>query len=460
MRPTDLLRTSAFRLTLVYLAVLAVFAFVGFRYLYSESLEALRFESRQTVAAEMEGLAEHYRQFGPRQLRAIIDRRVGYEDRSLFLLVDRWGRKAAGNLDAWPETVRDTDRWHEFHYRRAHDSEPPHRHSARAFVTDLPGGFRLLVGHDIGEEVALSRRIVVFGSAAGGLILLAGLAAGALVSRDLRRRVEAVDETGRRIMEDGDLSRRLQVTGRGDEFDDLATSLNRMLARIELLMSELLEVTDNIAHDLRRPLARLHARLEDVLRGPAEAGAYREALERTVAEVRELMDTFNTLLAIARADSGPAPTLPVDLAGLAEDLVELHQPLAAERGIEIEFAHEGRPPEIQGQPELLAQALSNLIDNAVKYTPEGGRVSVTVGPAGVAVADSGPGIAPEDRERVLERFVRLDPSRHLPGNGLGLALAAAAARRHSARLRLADAAPGAAPPGLRASLEFASSRAW
>ena len=455
MRPSDLLRTSAFRLTLVYLAVLAVFAFAGFRYLYSESLEALQFESRQTVAAELEGLAEHYRQFGPRQLRAVVDRRVGFEDRSLYLLVDRWGRKAAGNLDIWPGTVSESDGWYDFHYRRAHDGEPPHRHTARAFVTDLPGGFRLLVGHDIGEEVALSRRIVVFGAAAGGLILLAGLAGGVLVSRDLRRRVEAVDETGRRIMEDGDLSRRVQVTGRGDEFDDLSMSLNRMLGRIELLMSELREVTDNVAHDLRRPLARLHARLEDVLRGPAEAGAYRDALERTVAEVQELMDTFNMLLAIARAESGPAPLVPVDLVGLAEDLVELHAPSAAERGLELEFGNEGTAPEVQGQPELLAQALSNLIDNAVKYTPEGGRVSVAVGPSGVAVADSGPGIAPEDRERVLERFVRLDPSRHLPGNGLGLALAAAAARRHNARLVLADAASGEDPPGLRVSLEFA-----
>ena len=457
MRPSDLLRTSAFRLTLVYLAVLAVFAFAGFRYLYSESLEALQFESRQTVAAELEGLAEHYRQFGPRQLRAIVERRTGFEDRSLYLLVDRRGRKAAGNLDIWPGTVSESDGWYDFHYRRAHDGEPPHRHTARAFVTDLPGGFRLLVGHDIGEEVALSRRIVVFGAAAGGLILLAGLAGGLLVSRDLRRRVEAVDETGRRIMEDGDLSRRVQVTGRGDEFDDLASSLNRMLGRIELLMNELREVTDNVAHDLRRPLARLHARLEDVLRGPAEAGAYRDALERTVAEVQELMDTFNMLLAIARAESGPAPLVPVDLAGLAEDLVELHAPSAAERGIELEFGNEGPALEVQGQPELLAQALSNLIDNAVKYTPEGGRVSVTAGPSSVAVADSGPGIAPEDRERVLERFVRLDPSRHLPGNGLGLALAAAAARRHNARLVLSDAAPGEDPPGLRASLEFAAS---
>ena len=455
MRPTDLLRTSAFRLTLVYLAVLAVFAFAGFRYLYSESLEALQTESRQIVAAELEGLAEHYRALGAGRLGAVIDRRSRNEGRSLYLLADRRGRKAAGNLAAWPETAREPGAWHDFHYRRAHDGEPPHRHTARAYVAELPGGFRLLVGHDIGEEVALSRRIVVFGAAAGGLILLAGLAAGLLVSRDLRRRVEAVDETGRRIMEDGDLSRRVQVTGRGDEFDDLATSLNRMLARIEVLMNELREVTDNIAHDMRRPLARLHARLEDVLRGPVEAGAYRDALVRTDLEVTELIDTFNMLLAIAKAESGPASLVPVDIAGLAEDLVELHAPSAEERGIELEFGNEGPVPEVRGQPELLAQALSNLIDNAVKYTPEGGRVTVTVGPSGVAVADSGPGIAPEDRERVLERFVRLDPSRHLPGNGLGLALAAAAARRHNARLVLADTAPDRNPPGLRVSLEFA-----
>lgn len=456
MRPTDLLRTSAFRLTLVYLAVLAVFAFAGFRFLYSESLEALQFESRQTVAAELEGLAEHYRAFGAGRLRAVIDGRTRFEDRSLYLLVDRWGRKAAGNLGAWPGTVREAGQWHEFHYRRAHGDEPPRRLTARAYVSELPGGYRLLVGHDIEEEVALSRRIVVFGAAAGGLILLAGLAAGILVSRDLRRRVEGVDETGRRIMQDGDLSRRVQVTGRGDEFDDLATSVNRMLARIELLMSELREVTDNIAHDLRRPLARLHARLEDVLRGPVDAAVYREALVRTDLEVMELIDTFNMLLEIAKAEAGPAPLVPVDLADLVEDLVELHAPSAEERGIELELSREGPAPELRGQPELLAQALSNLIDNAVKYTPEGGRVSVTVGPSGVAVADSGPGIAPEDRERVLDRFVRLDPSRHLPGNGLGLALVAAAARRHGARLVLSDAAPGKDPPGLRASLEFSS----
>ena len=456
MRPTDLLRTSAFRLTLVYLAVLGVFGFAGFRFLYSASLEALQEESRQIVRAELEGLAEHYRAFGPLRLSAVIDGRSRREGRSLYLLADRRGRKAAGNLASWPEAAREAGKWHDFHYRRAHDGEPPHRRTARAYVANLPDGFRLLVAHDIDEEVALRRRIVVFGAAAGGLILLAGLAAGVLVSRDLRRRAEAVDETGRRIMEDGDLSRRVPVTGRGDEFDDLANSVNRMLARIEVLMNELREVTDDIAHDLRRPLARLHARLEDVLRGPVDAGGYRAALADTAAEVRELIDTFNMLLAIARAESGSEAAVAVDLAGLAEDLVELHQPLAEERGIALEFAKEGPVPGIEGQQFRLAQALSNLIDNAVKYTPSGGRVSVTAGPAGIAVADSGPGIAPGDRERAMDRFVRLDPSRHLPGNGLGLALAAAAARRHNARLVLADAAPGKDPPGLRASLEFAA----
>jgi len=455
LRPTDLLRTSAFRLTLVYLAMLAVFTLAGFRYLYSESVEALRTESRQTVAAELEGLAEHYRALGAGRLRAIIDRRTGTEGRSLYLLVDRWGRKAAGNLDAWPETAQTPGEWHDFHYRRAHDGEEPHTHSARAFVAELPtGGMRLLVGHDIEEEVALRRRIVAFGAVASGLILLAGLASGLLVSRDLRRRVEAVDETGRRIMEDGDLSRRVRVSGRGDEFDDLATSLNRMLARIEVLMDELRQVTDNIAHDLRRPLARLHARLEDVLRRPADADAYRHALTQTASEVRDLIDTFNMLLAIARADSGPANAVAVDLSGLVENLVDLHAPSAAERGIALGLRAVEPVPEVQGQPELLGQALSNLIDNAVKYTPDGGSVEVILDPSGVSVSDNGPGIAPEDRERVLDRFVRLDPSRHLPGNGLGLALVAAAARRHNARVVLSDAAPGRTPPGLRVGLEF------
>ena len=254
----------------------------------------------------------------------------------------------------------------------------------------------------------------------------------------------------------GDFSRRVPVGGAGDEIDRLAGSLNAMLDEIERLMTGLREVTDNIAHDLRSPLNRLRNRLEVTLMREPSAPAYRDAIGEAVADAEGLLNTFNALLGIARADAGaPGENLePLDPGALVRDVAELYAPAAEDKGLTLDHRiDDGLDDGLDGDRHLLSQALANLVDNAVKYTSAGGRILVAARRDGAAVelsvADSGPGIPAADRTRVLDRFVRLDASRHSPGSGLGLSLVRAVARRHGAELRLEDNAPG-----LRAVLRF------
>ena len=244
----------------------------------------------------------------------------------------------------------------------------------------------------------------------------------------------------------GDLTHRIATSGSNDEFDRLSDALNAMLEEIRRLMSGMRTVTDNIAHDLRSPLTRMKGRLEMLLREPTDAEAQRLAIERTIGDADQLLATFTALLSIADAESGTARAsmAQLDLGLLAADIVDLYGPAAEERAITMIY-DDGQGVVI-GSRQLLFQALANLVDNAIKNTPTGGTIALSVeaGSAGVrlAVADTGPGIPETERDRVLEPFVRLDGSRSTPGSGLGLALVAAIARLHGARLELADNHPG------------------
>jgi hypothetical protein len=278
------------------------------------------------------------------------------------------------------------------------------------------------------------------------------------MSRNMLTRLDSINRTSGEIVA-GNLTRRVPVSGAHDEFDVLAENLNRMLDRIERLMKGLREVTDSVAHDLRTPLNRLRQRLEQSQARLAASGSDTSEIERAIAETDQLIGTFNALLLIAETDAGTArgTMSPLDLASVATDVAELYEPLAEEKNVTLTlippFAVHGSDTVIEGNRSLISQALVNLVDNAIKYTPPGGRVTVrpAVGFQGVdlTVSDSGPGIPSEQRSRVVERFVRLEASRHSPGTGLGLSLVQAVAHFHNAELILEDNGPG-----LKAILRF------
>jgi signal transduction histidine kinase len=313
-------------------------------------------------------------------------------------------------------------------------------------VFNLERGLRLLVGRDIRERLQLVDRVresLVWGLALMAALALAG---GALISRPTLSRIEAISRTSREIMA-GDLGRRIPLTGRRDELDRLAESLNAMLDQIQRLVAGMRQVSDNIAHDLRTPLSRLRNRLEVSLMDHSDPARYREAIERTIVEADGLLKTFNALLSIAQAEAGVSRGRfePIDLDRVVQDVADLYGALAEERGVALSTSPMSRMV-VDGDRHLLFQAVSNLVDNAVKFTPAGGRVALSARAEGpqalLVVADSGPGIPVEARSRVLERFVRLDASRGAPGSGLGLSLVAAVARLHDGAIELADNSPG------------------
>jgi signal transduction histidine kinase len=372
-------------------------------------------------------------------------------DAMLYLITDPDGQPLAGNIAAWPAGVPARTGWLSFAVE-AKVKGHIETHPARGSLIIIPGGYRLLVGRDISDAAAFRDRVKTTLLWSGLVALGVGLLGGAAMSRNLLRRVELVNRTSERVMA-GNLSDRVPLDGTSDEFDQLAANLNRMLDQIERLMTAMREVTDDVAHDLKTPLARLRARLELALIGPADAPSQSEAIRAAIDEADRLLATFNALLGIAEAEAGAAHDQagPVDLSEVARSAAEFYEPVAEEKGFELSLAAEPGI-KIRGDRHLLSQALANLLDNALKYAG-GGALQIRVCRADeravLEVADRGPGIAEADRETVFDRFVRLEPSRSTPGNGLGLSLVRAVARRHHGTAVLADN-----QPGLRVRLEF------
>ena len=448
MRLKRLLETSTFRLALIYLALFGVSALALLGFLYVATAGVLERQTAETIQAEITGLAEQYRAQGLIRLQQVIERpSAAHPQRaSIYLLTDPAGRPMAGNLDRWPEAAPGRDGWLTFAVEVQVEGEGVERRRARAATFGLTGGFRLLVGREVEDRLQIQSLIkqgIGWGLA---LTLLLGLAGGFVMSRGMLHRVDAINRLTRQIMA-GELGQRIAVSGTRDEFDQLAANLNAMLDQIERLLEGMRQVTDNVAHDLRTPLNRLRTRIEIALLADARPAEWRAVLEETLVDAEKMIGTFNALLQIARAEAGSdrAGFEPVAVAALTNDLAELYAPLAEDR--QIAFARDCPPGiEVQANRHLLAQALANLLDNAIKYTPPSGRVRLQVeGGAGgpvISVADSGPGIPEMDRERVLQRFVRLDATRSTPGNGLGLSLVDAVAKLHGAELTLADNRPG------------------
>ncbi|MCA0422126.1 MAG: HAMP domain-containing protein [Proteobacteria bacterium] len=446
-----LIRTTAFRLVITYLLAFVIFAGLLVGYIAWNARRVMEGQLNETIETEINSLAEQYRQGGPRRLAAVIERRARQARGFIYVLTDPRGEMIAGNA-VEIATMRDLlPGWHELSYTRSED-QMTERVFAKLRLFVLPNNFRLVVGHDLDDRTRMRQVLRQAMLASVLLALLLGLIGARVISRRVLRPVEDMTDAASRIMA-GNLAERLPVRGVGDEFDRLALHLNLMLNRIGELMTGLREVSDNIAHDLRTPLTRIRAASEEALRTARTPEDMKLALERTIEESDGLIKIFNALLMIARAEAGSASgTLgEVEMSEIVADLAEMYEPVAEEAGLSLSLGDNPRAI-VWGNRELLGQAVANLIDNAVKY---GRPADATSGPAAISisarlvgeglevvVADRGEGIPEAERDRVLDRFVRLEKSRALPGSGLGLSLVAAIARLHHGDIRLEDNKPG------------------
>ena len=455
-----LIRTTAFRLTLVYLFLFALFAASLLAYFAWNTRRMITEQITTTVSAEISEISEIYGRRGLRGLFVTIENRALRPGANLYLVTTPTGQMIAGNVGSLAPGVMGTTGWSETAYRRL-DEEDNAYHRALVNVTELSGGgFRLLIGRDLEERRRLFGIVAKAAQWSILVVVVLGIAGGIFVARRVLQRIDAMTGTAQRIMA-GDLSGRLPVGRSGDELDRLASNLNAMLERIEALMVGLKEVSDNIAHDLKTPLTRLRNRAEEALAKSGCEADYRAALERTIEESDGLIRTFNALLMIARAESGQARGNmdSFDAAAVAEGIHELYEPLAEDGGMTLRLKTSFAP--LHGNRELISQALANLVENAIKYgkptepkpTEKGSVVSLDAKQILIearregdqvllSVTDRGPGIPEGERKHAMERFVRLDTSRSQPGSGLGLSLASAVATLHGGELRLGDAHPG------------------
>ena len=451
----------AFRQALVYALIFGVSVVALFGFFYWSTAGYMSRQVETTVEAEIRVLDERYRNQGLAGLTGLIRDRLSRQPAGpeIYLLAGPDYRPLIGNLTGWPGGEPDQDGWVRFRLgEQGSDDNEVRWASARVFV--LRGGFNLLVGRDMQELEAIRETIVRTLAWGLGITIVMALAGGALMGRSMSNRVRRINDAIRRIMA-GDLSQRMPGNDGSDEFDRLVENLNRMLDRIEGLMDGVRQVSDSIAHDLKTPLARLRNRLEELQRALAaeETGAgpiaddTRSQSHAAAAALRDadaILATFGALLRIARIEASARREsfAPVDLAAVVGDVAELYEPLAEDRE-QILTVELGEVGEAVGDRDLLFQAIANLVDNAIKYAPPGGRVHLSLAGGAAAerdirvtVSDSGPGVSPADRDRVFERFWRADDSRSTPGSGLGLSLVQAVARLHGASVELADNEPG------------------
>jgi signal transduction histidine kinase len=440
------LRSAGLRFGLVYALVFALSTVALALFLWWSTAGLL---DRQTVAAinaDVQGLNERYQEGGPRALMDTIAQRIidNIDDDAIYLLVAPDDRRLAGNLKEWPSRVSVGIAWDTMAIERA-----GRRGMAEVRRFELPGGYHLLVGRDVEVRAHMARLLTDALLWAAGVALLLG-SLGTVAVRGLFRMTLADVSATAAAISAGDLTRRVRVSGRGDEFDRLADTINDMLDRIARLMDGVRQVSNAIAHDLRTPIARARARLEDAASHACCEADLRAAIERAQSDLDGVGAIFNALLRIAEIEAGARRSAfaDIDLAPLLLDMTELYSAAAEDAGLTLATDIPASLP-VHGDRDMIQQAVANLLDNALKFSPPGGTVRVTatqepgIG-TNVVVADEGPGIPAGDVARATERFFRGESARSTPGSGLGLALVQAVATLHQGSLRLRDNAPGLA----------------
>jgi signal transduction histidine kinase len=440
MRLHDLRKTSAFRLTLLFSLLLVGSVLLLFGFVYWQTIFLLSQRFDEQMASEAREIART-----PPEAQALaLDNLIASDPHQDWRggLFEKDGTLLSGNIGAIPQIIvpdgksRDIPRGTPGFGRRA-------GRDLRGLGLTLPDGRLLVIAHRADEvhEVRETLLSALTAGLAGSLAL--ALLGGVVMSFASLRRIEAMHRAIAAIMR-GDLARRLPVAGSGDDFDKLADMVNAMLAEIERLIGDIKSAGDNIAHDLRTPLTRLRTRLEGALRRGGSGEEQRAAMEDAIADTDQILATFRALLRISEVEAGArrAGFTQVDLVKLAQSAAEFFEPLAVESGL-VFSADIAPAAAVRGDPDLLFEAVANLLDNAVKFTPPGGRVTLTLGEDGeIAVADTGPGLPDGFKNALFQRFTRGDRARHLPGNGLGLSLVAAVAQLHGFSLAFDESHPG------------------
>lgn len=444
------LRSSTLRLAFIYVALFsaAIFGLLG--YVYWSTVGYLQENSDRAISVQLGLLTKAYAVGGRDRLIDLINQRLAdeYFNDWIYLLSDPSFDYIAGNIKSWPATLQDAQAWTTV---APPDAPAPFRVTHQV----LPDGHHLLLGRHIDDLDTFGENVTIGLTAAAALFFILAAAAGISTSRRSVARIEAINATSRAIMHSG-LGERIPLRGTGDEWDGLAENLNSMLDRIEELIETNRQVSDNIAHDLRTPLTRIRARLERACNQPLDVSGYQTLTNDTIGELDVILTTFSSLLRISQIEARDrtAGFRNTDLAAIVREVAELFEPAAEEKGVRL-VLDARETVSVVGDRDLLFDAISNLVDNAIKHGGSRGEVSIAVRQEAygsvLAISDHGPGVPIEERKQVLRRFYRLERSRNSPGNGLGLSLVAAVANLHGARLDLADNAPG-----LRVELRFPS----
>lgn len=432
--------SAAYRIAFTYSLALALAIIVLGCAVYVAADAAFRGQQDSAISEESAGLVRDFTDEGLGELRTEIAAREAGSATNAFgyALFDATGQRIAGSLD----TQRPQAGWHDISFMDPREGPDP----ARALGRDLPGGLRLVVAADSAAVERIDATILWLFSGAFVLVVLLGLVGALVLGGYLRRRLARISGTAQAIVS-GDLERRVPVGARGDEFDQLALVLNAMLDRIAQLLENLRQVSSDVAHDLRTPLARLRNQLAETLDGKGDSAAARAALERAIGQSDELLSLFAAILRISEVEGGAlARTFArIELSELIQDLCDSYAPAVSDGGRTLKCAVD---PGIRlhGDRELIAQAVINLLDNAQHHTPPGTQITVAAEAGAdwirLSVADDGPGVAAEDRPRIVRRFARLDASRTTPGHGLGLNLVSAIAAAHGGEVLIDDNRPG------------------
>ena len=441
------LRSSTLRLALICVGIFGAAVCALFSYVYWSTASYVRGRSDHAIAAEHVILRQAYDRAGRDGLIATIRQRIADErfEGGFYLLTDASLAPIAGNLKAWPSVLKGSDGWGDFNAPEW-KPEAADRPLLRAAFETLPDGYHLLVGKDIDDLNEFAGKIEIALALSALFTFVLGAVTSVFVTRRTVGRIEAINATSRAIMQSG-LGQRIPRRGTRDEWDQLAENLNLMLDRIEGLMGEVKQVTDNVAHDLRTPLARMRGRLEKAYARQRDAEYDQLLIGDTLADLDSVLRMFTSLTRISQieANDRTAAFRAVNMANIAREVVELFDAAAEEKGGRLSVVAD-QPVLVTGDRDLLFDAVANLVDNAIKHGRESGQVTVEVtrdnGGAVISVADDGPGIPVNECQQVFKRFYRLERSRCTPGNGLGLSLVAAVARLHGARIEMADNAPG------------------